>query len=569
VHRVQAKSIVKINAPLELPLPFEGWYSPGLVPESTARKLLDQGSLGWQPVTVILGTGNRALRLASELLQRRVSQRVVCVESVYDRVQAWEVERRRFEVLGGRFVFGQPVSLVSKSLTAWQLKVQDPHGIRVLDTARVISVGPFGQDEGFKESPVGSFLFDWTHSDQLNFLNDVEGIMLDEHRAVVLAARLIKGLAQDSAEIKAQLEKALWISKQKLRELETIHTRRFEWKHDGKWLSNESKKVLAEFPGTPKQLIPGKWLASIECVESIGCRACERACPANAIQIDRSESAPGAPAKSFLIESDCTGCGQCLIACPSQVPVMLDGDLSQSFTQIILPYREISPLKKGDKVSLLNRKGEVLVQSKITDVFLEGLGGVTLFKVEVPTHLVWEVRGMVGVGGAPEVAHHDELYQERGVRTEVFVQGEARRVRDQQSVSVALFEIGAARPNDILICEDGSCGLCQVEIDGQKQFACETTVHQGMTIRFTRDHQPSSHLCPCEDISETEFRETCKAGHPETFEALAPLTTAGRGRCHGLICRLHCQEIARGCGVKTDGRAVDWAFPWSDWVIRD
>lgn len=574
IHRVSAKAIVKVESPLNLPLPFEGWYSPGLIPESTARKLMDQGSLNWQSVTVILGTGNRALRLGSELMQRRLSQRVVCVESHFDRVQAWEVEKRRFDILGGRIVFGKPVQLVAKSASAWQLKVQDEFGVRVLDAARVVSVGPFTQDVGFKEYPAGSFLYSWTNSDQSQFLEDIEGILLDEHRAVVLASRLIKGLAvhDTGAEFKSQLDKALWSSKQKLKELETLTDRRFEWKYDGKWLAPESKKLIETFAGTPKNLQPGKWLASIECVEAMGCRACERSCSANAIKIERSIEKSGDVTSQFLIESDCTGCGQCLIACPSQVPVLLDGDQSQSFTHIVLAYREKIPLKKGDRVSLLNRKGEVLAQSKVADLFMEESvmpEGVKLLKVEIPTHLTWEVRGVVALTGAQDVANPDDLYQERGTRTEVWVQGEARRVRDQQLVSVALFEIGAARPNDVLVCEDGSCGLCQVNIDGQKQFACQTQIHQGMNIRFTRDHQPSGHLCPCEDLSQAQLKETCQAGHPESFEALATLSSVTQGRCHGLLCRPQTFQVAQSCGVPLTGAEVDWRFPWSDWVIRE
>lgn len=568
IHRMQAKAIVKVTAPLNFPNPFPGWYSPGLVPESTARKLLEEASLSWQPVVVILGTGNRALRLGSEMLQRRIASRVVCLESVFDHVQGWEVEKRRFEVLGGRFVYGQLSSLTAKSPFLWELKIQDQNGIRVIDTARVISVGPFESDPGYKEYPGGSYLFEWRNSDQLAFVNDVESIMLDEARAVVLASRLLKGLADSAGDVKLQLERALWIAKQKLRELETLGEHRFAWKHEGKWLSPESKQVLTGFPGTPKNLQPGKWLASIECVEAIGCRACERSCPTNAIQIERDVYGG---TKSFLIENDCTGCGQCLIACPSQVPVMMDGDHTRSFSHLILPYRERVPLKKGDKVTLLNRKGEVLVQSKIVDFFIEGdvmKSEVPLYKVEVPTHLVWEVRGMVGIAPKPEVESPDDLYQERGLRTEVQIQGDIRRVRENQTISMSLFELGVARPNDILVCEDGSCGLCQIDVDGMKKFACESTIHQGMAIRFTRDHHPSSELCPCSEVTVESFKGMCAAAKPETVEALSPLSEAGRGRCHGIICREACIRTAKECGIRTENREVDWSFPWSDWVLK-
>lgn len=563
LHRVHAKAIIKINPKLEFPLPFQGWYSAGLIPESTARKLLSQGSLNWQPVVVILGSGNRAFKLGSELIQKKVANRVVCVESVYDVPQGWEVERRRFEVLGGKIIFGKLDRLVQKSPFLWELKVQDDQGLRVLEAARVISVGPFEEDHGFREYPPGSFLVDWENTEAQTVASDVEQVLLDEHRATILANRLIKGIGQSKTnEFKAPFEKQLWLSKQKLKELESTKERRFQWKHDGKWLSAESKKLLDEFPGTPKNLKPAKIVASIECVESIGCRVCEKACPADAIKIERD--AKGV-ATQFLIEDACVGCGFCLQACPSQVPIMIEGEPAESFTTLVLPYKEKPLLKKGDRVGLLNRRGALLANSRVLDQFLDG--EVPLFKIEVPSHLVWETRGIVSLAAKVEFESADDIYQERGSRVEVQIQGDVRRVRENQSISVALFEIGMARPNDILVCDDGSCGLCQVEVDGVRKFACQSTIHQGMSIRFTRDHEQSSELCPCNGVTVADLESKCELTKPDTMEALAQVTDVGKGKCHGLICKKSCVQIAEKAGVRVE-RYTDWDFPWTDWVFK-
>jgi ferredoxin len=558
LHRIQSRAVVKITPELEFPLPFPGWYSPGLIPLSTARKLLAEGSLNWQSVVVILGTGNRALRLGSELLERNFSSRVVCLESVFDRVQGWEVEYRRFQMRGGKIAFGHPVGLEQRSPFIWSIKIQDPQGVRVIDAARVVSAGPFAEDSGYREYPSGSLLFEWENSEAVHSDEEVERILLDENRAVVLAARVIRGLSAPSAEFRSSLDKQLWASKQKLKELETLNTKRFEWTFDGKWLSPAGKSILAGHEGVPKRLVAGKIKASIECIEPIGCRACEKSCPAGAIRIDREK-------KSFLIEDACTGCGFCLQACPSQVPVMIDGDASGSFTTLIYPFTEKPLPKKGDRVSLLSRKGDVLAQSRILDVFLEGK--VPLFKVEVPSHLIWEARGFLAHRGIEDADETQDLYGERGSRVEVQIQGEVRRVRENQGVSVALFEIGMARPNDTLLCGDGSCGLCQIEVDGIKRFACETRIHQGMNIRFTRDHPFSSELCPCEGVEQSEFQDRIRAMNPETLEAVTQGVTVGSGRCHGLLCRKSWVRLAEAAGVQGD-RYLDWRFPWMDWVIK-
>ena len=507
---------------------------------------------------VILGTGNRALRLGSELLEKNLSSRVVCLESVYDRVQGWEVDQRRFEMRGGKVIFGKPIHLQQKTPFTWSLRVQDGQGIRVIDAARVISVGPFTEDQGYREYPSGSLMIEWENSEASLVSEDVEKVMLDENRAVVLASRVIRGLAEPSGEFKAQLEKMLWNSKQKLKEIESLRMNRFQWGYDGKWLSVESKKEMLDHPGVPKAISPDKIKASIECIESIACRVCEKSCPAHAIQIDREK-------KTFLIEDACTGCGFCLQACPSQVPVMIEGDAAQSYTSVFFPFAEKPSLKKGDRVGLLSRKGEMLVQGRVLDQFLDG--EIPLFKVEVPSHLIWEVRGLMPLAGAGDTQNSEEFYQERGTRVEIQIQGDSRRVREGQLASVALFEIGMARPNDILMCEDGSCGLCQIEADGIKKFACETTIHQGMSIQFTRDHPSSSELCPCQGIEVQEFCNKVETVKPDTLEALTQVIEVGQGRCHGLLCKKSWVKLAEASGIPAE-RFNDWRFPWVDWMIK-
>src|SRR5690606_6732003 len=76
IHRIQARSIVRVASPVEFPTPFAGWRSEGLIPLRTAKRLLEDTRILWSPATVILGTGNGALRFGSELLERGVSGRV-------------------------------------------------------------------------------------------------------------------------------------------------------------------------------------------------------------------------------------------------------------------------------------------------------------------------------------------------------------------------------------------------------------------------------------------------------------------------------------------------------------
>jgi hypothetical protein len=124
-----------------------------------------------------------------------------------------------------------------------------------------------------------------------------------------------------------------------------------------------------------------------------------------------------------------------------------------------------------------------------------------------------------------------------------------------------------ARPNDILICEDGACGLCQIEVDGIRKYACQTTQHQGMSIRFTRDHEPSSELCPCHGISREALDSIITGSKPDTVEAITQVCDVAQGKCHGLLCRKSWIRLSEQWNVG-DGRYIDWRFPWVDWIFK-
>src|SRR4051812_44902980 len=80
IHRIHARAVVKVNPISGMPDPFSGWRSEGLIPITTAEKLRSEVPLQWAPTTVILGTGNRAMRFASSLLEAGVPE-VICIET--------------------------------------------------------------------------------------------------------------------------------------------------------------------------------------------------------------------------------------------------------------------------------------------------------------------------------------------------------------------------------------------------------------------------------------------------------------------------------------------------------
>ena len=148
--------------------------------------------------------------------------------------------------------------------------------------------------------------------------------------------------------------------------------------------------------------------------------------------------------------------------------------------------------------------------------------------------------------------------------------GERRLVRDRVSIADALYETGQNRSEDMLFCEDGSCGLCEVEVDGIKSLSCTTQVRRGMAIRWPRERTQGSALCPCMKISKEDFESQVGLGKLNTPEAAFETSGVCGGKCHGQICAGPAKRSLQGIqadGIEAAEAYVDWKFPWVDWRI--
>ncbi len=103
-----------------------------------------------------------------------------------------------------------------------------------------------------------------------------------------------------------------------------------------------------EFPRA--DLLAGRMVAVTECVQEIPCNPCVESCPVNAISMDGIN---GIPKVNF---SRCIGCGNCVVVCPGLAMFLVGVKNGNGI--VSLPYEMFPVPKKGDKVFLLNRKGE-------------------------------------------------------------------------------------------------------------------------------------------------------------------------------------------------------------------
>ncbi len=582
VHRISARAVVKVSPGLEMIDPFPGWRSPGLIPLSTAQTMLDRdGKASWAPGIAVLGSGNAAFRFASRVLETANT-----VESPHCYViepgalqgngkpfMGWEVEKRRFESLGGRFLSATPLSLKPGPSVTWELRVQDPDGIRLLEVLRVVAAGAGDLQNGVREYPSGSLLFEMEQTAHQNRYEDFEGWALEEERARALGAKVVRALLRELAERKEAVEGAQRKSRVRLKGFGAHRANPFHPEYAGKWLKEADRKALRVFSGVPQKVHAQRWVASIECVEDIACNLCEKVCPESAIRFSKkSRRDEGEP---ILVEADCTACGACLSACPSGVPVMLMEKEGNSVASLTLPWRGVRPWEMGETAQLVNRRGDLLGNGRVTAV-VPGENETQLVQVSVASHLLWDARALrkpktqAIVGEDPSFFKAIEREADVERRIEILLNGEKRYVRETGTVIEAFRQIGFIRSQDALNCSDGSCGLCAVQVDGVKRLACQTPLRKGMSIRAQVPEAPGEEefvvLCPCEGITVGTVEQMIEGARLKSPDAVASGTGVGVGRCHGQICEGAFRKLLCTKGIPTENW-IDWRFPFMDWPL--
>lgn len=582
IHRIQTRALVRFSAQAFQPDPFPGWQSHGLIPLSTARKLFHTASVQWLPCTVLLGTGNAALRFGSQLIEQFDTQ-VFCVESSCSwgakRIAGWEVDRRRFEMAGGKIIEAKPVDLVQKSPLLWTLRLEDSHGIRVLEVGRVISAGPFQASAGVRQYPPNSLLFEIDQIAPENKSDDQEAWAREEAQARLLSHRIAKTLIPNLGPFREELETLQKKAKTRLRLLSDHFENPHVPSHQGKWLDSRDLKKVKTFPGVPQKLHLKIPIAAIECLENIACDLCQKSCPTQAIG--------RTPSSITLKEADCTACGQCLVACPSQSISIFRIQESDSLSSITLPWSRKLNWKVGEFATLLNRKGESLGTgriSKITPVEVAFPGAVqALIELKVPTHLIWEARAIRKPkpgATAPDPLLEADSARQLGLakaqeKVEITFNGERRLVHDKVPISLALFEIGRARQEDTPYCQDGSCGRCEISVDGINKLACTTPIHKGMTIRSTPIAlEPPSltpDLCPCLKVHRDEIIRRIQHGKLRSPEAVISVTQVTTGTCQGQLCCEAFKRLLKNENFEEHfdmDQWIHWGLPWRDWTLH-
>ncbi len=145
------------------------------------------------------------------------------------------------------------------------------------------------------------------------------------------------------------------------------------------------KDELPPFPS--KELLMKRPIAYIECPQPIPCSPCYEACPSGAIEMKNINDPPK------VNYEKCTGCMKCIRVCPGLAIFMLR--LRDGKGEVTLQYEFLPVPKKGDKVKLLNRKGEVVGEGVVTWVLPPERNDQTaLVRVEMDPELIYDVRAI-------------------------------------------------------------------------------------------------------------------------------------------------------------------------------
>jgi len=116
--------------------------------------------------------------------------------------------------------------------------------------------------------------------------------------------------------------------------------------------------VSSKFP-SEETLVKPK--AILECYEAIPCNPCATSCPFDAIVIE-----DGLTAIPQLLTDKCTGCGQCVTACPGLAITVCQIVNKKALFKI--PYEFLPYPQKGEIWHGLNRGGGIICEAEIKNV---------------------------------------------------------------------------------------------------------------------------------------------------------------------------------------------------------
>jgi thioredoxin reductase/Fe-S-cluster-containing hydrogenase component 2 len=377
----RAGRIVLATGGRENSLPFPGWTLPGVMSAGAAQTLCNIHRVLPGRRVMMVGSGNVGLIVAYQLIQ--AGAEVSGIVEIEQKTGGYYVHAEKLRRLGVPFYTGYQVTEASGDGTLEKVRIAPVGGGKAMSFSvdgLFLSVGltpnsglasMFGCLMTYEPLFGGFFpLHDKRMRSSVDFLyvaGDAAGIeeansSLDEGRlAGISVAEDLGKLSREEAAETAEMVR------QRLEGLRSgIHGRpRLLAKRRMTASGNEKPLPAIEVQSSESAALTvlesslklGRPLPFIDCPESIPCNPCVTSCSAGAISMEGICGLPVFTSKS------CTGCMNCLPACPGQAIIIFGPEKENndgSFVRVSLPWEQLPLFGKGDRVTVTDRNGEPL-----------------------------------------------------------------------------------------------------------------------------------------------------------------------------------------------------------------
>jgi len=393
---LKANKIIIATGATENSLPFSGWTLPGVMGAGAAQTMMNIHRLLPGKKVMMVGSGNVGLIVSYQLMQ--AGAEVAAVVEAAPKFGGYYVHAAKLlragvpiytshtiqEARGKKWVESGVIAQVTRNFDI----IEETQRELEIDTI-CLAVGLTPLTElawmagcKFKYAKnVGSFvpLQDRTMQTTVDGVYVAGDITMIEEASTAMEEGRIAGVS--AAASLGYLSEAEFIE---LRDRFEANLRALRGETDdfnGEYYqsNSEGEELLKKSSGK---------FALIDCPQKIPCNPCETACPFDAIHV-------GSPITNLpkLNLKKCTGCGNCVAACPGLAIVVIDMTFSETEAVIKLPY-EFLPLPQKDQiVDALDKFGKPVCQAKVLEVRNLKIYNLTpVLSIAVPKNYVFDVR---------------------------------------------------------------------------------------------------------------------------------------------------------------------------------
>lgn len=407
VEMVKAEKIIVTAGAYENTLSFPGWTLPGVMGAGGAQTMMNLHRVLPGEKILMVGAGNVGLIVTYQLLQ--AGAKVVAVVEAAPEIGGYQVHADKIRRAGVPILTSFTVKeALGKDRVEKVVIAQVGEDWKTIsNTERELEVDTICLSVGL--TPLSELL--WLIGCKMEYVSDLGGYIAvyDKNMETSVSGIYVAGDVAGIEEASIAMEEGRIAGIAAAESLGHVNARKAR---DIKLRAEEKLSQLKLGPFSPRsnEKAKGKNRVKknnrsklsnsnnptpvIECYERIPCNPCETACPFGCIQV-------GTPITNLptLKFDKCTGCGQCVTACPGLAIFLVERNYSATEAAVTFPYEFLPLPKKGEKVIALDRDGSKISEGKVLRVILTKKGDRTpLIKIAIPKKYADEVRHIVRIG---------------------------------------------------------------------------------------------------------------------------------------------------------------------------